>query len=131
MSNNDRPTTFADAIADIYEPLNNNAKFKEKYKDDTFKILLNPKDGNFAALITVDKGKLSVESIENSSKKNLDQKVLGWDGLMQTTIELFSAIGRGELSSSDIAKKVMTRKIKVKNSDMLIKFSLLGKLLRE
>ena len=131
MSNNDSPTTFADAIADIYEPLNNNAKFKEKYKDDTFRILLNPKDGKFAALITIDKGKLLVDSIDNSSKKNLDQRVLGWDGLMQTTIELFSAIGRGELSISDIQKKVLTRKIKVVNTDMLIRFSLLGKLLRE
>lgn len=131
MSNNNKATTFADAIANIYEPLNDNAKFKEKYKNDAFKILLNPKDGNFAALITVDKGKLSVNSIENTSKKNLDQKVLGWDGFMQTTKELFSAIGRGELSSGDIAKKVVTRKIKVKNPKMLVKFSELGALLRE
>ncbi len=131
MSNNNKTTTFADAIANIYEPLNDNAKFKEKYKNDTFKILLNPKDGNFAALIIVDKGKLSVNSIENTSKKKLDQKVLGWDGLMRTTKELFSAIGRGELSSGDIVKKVVTRKIKVKNPKMLVKFSEFGALLRE
>ena len=131
MSNNNKSTTFADVIANIYEPLNDKAEFKEKYKNDTFKILLNPKDGNFAALITVDKGRLSVNSIENTSKKNLDQKVLGWDGLMQTTKELFSAIGRGELSSGEIAKKVVTRKIKVKNTKMLVQFSELGALLKE
>ncbi|NVM34166.1 MAG: hypothetical protein HWN81_01135 [Candidatus Lokiarchaeota archaeon] len=135
MSNNNinpsKESTFAEAIANIYKPLNNNKKFKEEYKNDTFKILLNPKDGKFAALITVDNGKLSVESIENTSKKNLDQKVLGWNGLMQTTKELFSSIGRGELSTSDIAKKVVTRKIKVKNTKILTKFSELGSILRE
>lgn len=128
---NDKETTFADAIANIYEPLNSNEKFKEKYKDEMFKILLNPKDGNFAALITVDKGILTVNSIENTSKKNIDQKMLGWDGFMQTTKELFSAIGRGELSSGEITKKVVTRKIKVKNPKMLTKFSELGAILRE
>ncbi len=135
MSNNNisssKEGTFAEAIANIYEPLNSNEKFKEKYKNDTFKILLNPKDGKFAALITIDNGTLSVESIENTSKKNLDQKVLGWDGLMYTTKELFSSIGKGELSTGDIAKKVVTRKIKVKNTKILTKFSELGSILRE
>ena len=136
MSNNNnispsKEGTFAETIANIYEPLNSNEKFKEKYKNDTFKILLNPKDGKFAALITIDNGTLSVESIENTSKKNLDQKVLGWDGLMYTTKELFSSIGKGELSTGDIAKKVVTRKIKVKNTKILTKFSELGSILRE
>jgi len=123
--------TFPEAIANIYEPLNSIENFKEKYKEEKFKILLNPKDGNYAALITIDNGTLSVESIENTSKKNLDQKVLGWDGLMQTTKELFSSIGRGELSAGDIAKKVVTRKIKVKNPKILTKFSELGSILKE
>jgi len=131
MANDNRVTTFADAIANIYMPLNNKAKFKEKYREDTFKILLNPKDGKFAALITVDKGILTVNSIENTSKKNLDQKFSGWDGFMQTTKELFSAIGRGELPSNEIVKKVVTRKIKVKNTKILVKFAELGALLRE
>jgi len=129
--NDDKSNTFADAIAKIYEPLNNEEKFKEKFGDNSFTILLNPKDDKFAALITVNKGQLSVKSIENSSKKNLSQNILGWDGFMQTTTELFKAIGRGELSSGDIAKKVMTRKIKVKNPNILIKFSQLGALLRD
>lgn len=69
MSKNNGLTTFADVIANIYMPLNNKAKFKEKYRDDTFKILLNPKDSKFATLITVDRGILSVNSIENTLKK--------------------------------------------------------------
>ena len=96
MSKNNKANTFAEAIANIYMPLNNKTEFKDKYKDENFKILLNPKDGKFAALISVDRGVLSVTSIDNTSKNNLDQKFSGWDGFMQTTIELFNAIGKGE-----------------------------------
>ena len=126
---NAKGPTFGESIAKIYESLNNNEIFKEKFKDDTFKILLNPKDGKDAALITIDKGFISVNSIDNSSKDNLDKTILGWDGFIQTTIELFNAIGKGKLSGGDFAKKVATRKIKIKNPKILKKFSELGALL--
>jgi putative sterol carrier protein len=130
-SNSSKQGSFAASIAELYEPLNANLKFKEKFKDDLFKILLNPKDGENAALIQVDKGVLTVKSIDNSNKKNIDQKSLGWDALMQTTIEIFSDIGSGKLSSSDIVKKVVTRKIKVKNPNFLTKLTEMGNLLRQ
>ncbi len=130
-ANNIKQGSFAASIAELYEPLNANLKFKEKFKDDVFKILLNPKDGETAALIQVDRGSLTVKSIDNSNKKNIDQKTLGWDALMQTTIEIFSDIGSGKLSSSDIVKKVVTRKIKVKNPNFLAKLTEMGSLLRE
>ena len=72
MSDNNKATTFADSIKKRYEPLNNNPKFKEKFENETFRILLNPKDGQHAALIAVDKGVLSVNKIENTNKENLD-----------------------------------------------------------
>ena len=115
--------TFAEAIFKTYNPLNTVAKFKEKYIEKTFKILLNPKDGQSAALITVDKGILTVEGIENQDKKKLDQETLGWDGFMQTSIKLFDEIGKGYLSQNDIVKKVVARKIKIKNPKIVAKLS--------
>ena len=129
ISNDVKEGTFAGAILKTYSPLNNNEKFKEKYADKSFKILLNPKDGKFAALITVIKGTVSVKGIDNQDKKNLDQKEIGWDGYMQTTLALFDEIGKGNLSQSDIVKKVVARKIKMKNVKFVAKLSEMGALL--
>ena len=130
ISNDVKEGTFAEAILDTYGPLNNNEMFKEKYADKSFKILLNPKDGNFAALIEVNNGTVSVNGFDNQDKKNLDQKELGWDGYMQTTLALFDEIGKGNLSQSDIVKKVVARKIKMKNVKVVAKLSEMGALLR-
>jgi len=129
ISNDVKEGTFAEAILNTYGPLNNNEKFKEKYADKSFKILLNPKDGVYAALITVNNGTVSVKGLDNQDKKNLDQKVLGWDGFMQTTLALFDEIGKGNLSQSDIVKKVVARKIKMKNVKFVAKLSEMGALL--
>ena len=131
LSNDVKEGTFAEAILNTYSPLNNNEKFKEKYAEKSFKIFLNPKDGKYAALITVNNGVVSVKGIDNQDKKNLDQKELGWDGFMQTTIALFDEIGKGNLSQGDIAKKVVTRKIKMKNVKFVAKLSEMGALLKE
>jgi len=122
-SSNVKEGTFPEAILNTYGPLNSVDKFKEKYANKSFKILLNPKDGQFAALITVDNGVVTVEGIDNQDKNNLDQKALGWDGFMQTTKALFDEIGKGNLSQSDIVKKVVARKIKMKNIKMVAKLS--------
>jgi putative sterol carrier protein len=130
-SNHIKEGTFAASIAKSYEPLNTNAKFKEKFKDETFKILLNPKDGDSAALIIVEKGTVTVKSVDNSDEKNIDEKILGWDALMQTTTEIFNDIGSGKLSRGDITKKIVTRKIKVKNLNLITKLDEMGNLLKE
>ena len=126
ISNDVKEGTFAEAILNTYGPLNDNEKFKEKYADKSFKILLNPKDGKFAALITVNNGTVSVKGLDNQDKKKLDQKELGWDGFMQTTVALFDEIGKGNLSQSDIVKKVVSRKIKMKNVKIVAKLSEMG-----
>jgi len=123
--------TFADSIKKIYEPLNESEKFKEKYKEEQFKILLNPKDGEYAALLSIDKGKISIESIRNKPKQNLDKETLGWDGFLQTKIEIFKDIGDGKLKGGDIVKKVVTGKIKVKGPKYLTQFAELGSILKE
>jgi len=122
-SSNIKEGTFAAEILKTYNPLNNVAKFKEKYAESSFKILLNPKDGQDAALITIDKGILEVEGIENQNKKNLEQDELGWDGFIQTSLELFDEIGKGNLTQSDIVKKVVARKIKIKNPKIVAKLA--------
>ncbi|MBY8980248.1 MAG: hypothetical protein KGD72_07645 [Candidatus Lokiarchaeota archaeon] len=129
MLNNVKEGTFPEAILNTYGPLNNNEKFKEKYADKSFKILLNPKDGKFAALITINNGTVSIKGLDNQDKKKLDQKEIGWDGYMQTTLALFDEIGKGNLSQSDIVKKVVARKIKMKNVKFVAKLSEMGALL--
>ncbi len=115
--------TYPEGVFNLYNPLNSIDKFKEKFADETFKILLNPKDGQYAALITVNKGTVSIEGIENKDKKDLTEEKLGWNGMMKTTKALFEEIGDGKLSQSDIIKKVVARKIKMKNPKFLIKLT--------
>jgi hypothetical protein len=122
--------TFADSIKRIYEPLNNSENFKEKFKDKQFKIILNPKDGDYAALISIAKGNILIEGIKNKPKQNLDKETLGWDGFLQTKIEIFKDIGDGKLKGKDIVKKVVAGKIKVKGLKYLTQFAELGSLLR-
>ena len=110
---------FVKSIKKTYESLNNIEKFKEQFKDSTFKILLNPKDGDFAALILVDKGTVSVDGMENTPKENISKEIVAWDGFMQTTRQTFKEIGDGTLSGKDIRKKFLTRKIKGKGLEYL------------
>jgi hypothetical protein len=115
--------TYPEGVFNLYNPLNSIDKFKEKFADETFKILLNPKDGEYAALITVNKGTVSIEGIENNDKKDLTEEKLGWNGMMKTTKALFEEIGDGKLSQNDIIKKVVARKIKMKNPKILVKLT--------
>ena len=66
MSETENKDTYAKMIKENFELLNNNDKFKEKIKEDQFKILINPKDEKHAALVTVDKGTIKVEKIINN-----------------------------------------------------------------
>jgi len=47
---------LAGIVSKLVEPLNENEKFKEKFKDTEKKVLLNAKDGKYAALLVIDKG---------------------------------------------------------------------------
>lgn len=111
---------FVKGIKEIYEPLNENKKFKEKYKNKNIKILMNPKDGEYAALINVDKGTITVEVIRNEPKENITKEKLGWDGSIKTTRKIFKDIGDGKLTQKDIITKAITRKIKLKGPKYLI-----------
>ena len=56
---------FAKVVAKEVEVLNTIEQFKEDFKDSELKILLNAKDGKYAALLVIDKGKVYVEGIKN------------------------------------------------------------------
>ena len=106
---------FAGVVAKQVEPLNENEKFKHVFKDTEVKVLLNAKDGKWAALLIIDKGKIYVEGIKNEPKENIKKKNAGWNGLLQTTTPMFmELLGSDSVSMGKVIRKVITRKIKIK-----------------
>ncbi|MFX1310023.1 MAG: hypothetical protein ACFE8C_10035 [Promethearchaeota archaeon] len=106
---------FAGIVSKQVEPLNENEKFKHVFKDTEVKVLLNAKDGKWAALLIIDKGKIHVEGIKNEPKENIKKKNAGWDGLLQTTTPMFmELLGSENLSMGKVIRKVLTRKIRIK-----------------
>ena len=86
-----------------------------EFKDTEVKILLNAKDGKYAALIVIDKGKIYVDGIENSPKENIKKKVAGWDGLLQADTQVFlDLLGGGDVTTGQVVAKILTRKIKIR-----------------
>lgn len=124
-----KPRGFAGIVAKLVEPLNENEKFKEKFKDTEVKVLLNAKDGKYAALLVIDNGKILVEGLKNNPKKNLKKKVVGWDGLLQTkTATFLEILENDDISIGKVIGKILTGRIKIrgiKNVLILLKlFSL-------
>lgn len=106
---------LAGIVSKLVEPLNENEKFKEKFKDTEKKVLLNAKDGKYAALLVIDKGTIYVEGMKNNPKKNLKKKVVGWDGLLQTKTSTFLEILESdEISLGKIVGKILTGRIKIR-----------------
>jgi hypothetical protein len=106
---------FAGIVAKQVEPLNDSEKFKEKFKDTQVKVLLNAKDGKYAALLIIDKGRIYVEGFKNKPKKNLKKKVAGWDGLLQTKTKTFIELLESEdISLGSVVGKILTGRIKIR-----------------
>jgi len=106
---------FAGIVAKQVEPLNSIEKFKEDFKDTELKILLNAKDGKYAALLVIDKGRVYIESIENKPKENIQKKVVGWDGLLQAKTQIFvDLLGGEKVSMGSIVGKILTGRIKIR-----------------
>lgn len=106
---------FAGIVAKQVEPLNEIEKFKEDFKDRELKILLNAKDGKWAALLVIDHGKIHVEGIKNKPKENIKKSNAGWDGLLQTKTETFVDLLTGDnVSMGSIIAKILTFRIKIR-----------------
>jgi hypothetical protein len=111
-----KPRGFAGVIYSQLMPLNEKEKFRQKYKDNSIKLLLNATDGRYAAFITINKGTIDVEGIPNKEKEDLKKDVLGWDGKLEMKTELFLDFGMGKISTgSFLVKWLITRKIKMKS----------------
>ena len=106
---------FAGIVSKLDLPLNENVKFKERFKDTEVKVLLNAKDGKYAALLIIDKGTIYVEGIKNKPKKNLKKKVVGWDGLLQTKTSTFLELLEGDdIAIGKVVWKILTFRIKIR-----------------
>ena len=106
---------FAGIVSKQIEPLKDNEKFKQKYKDTQVKILLNAKDGKYAALLVIDKGTIHIEGFKNKPKENLKKKVLGWDGLLQTKTKTFvGLLESDDISLGKVIGKIVTGRIKIR-----------------
>ena len=119
---------YADGIIEYFEPLNENEGFKEKFKNDQFKILVNPTDEEHAALIIVDKGTLKVDKVPNKPEENIKKDVLGWDGSISTTSDLFNDMASGKAKPG---KLILKRKLKVHNTKILLKFAAIQSIVKK
>lgn len=116
---------FAATLGNRLEFVKEIEEFKEFSKNISVKLLLNPLDGKFAALITIDKGTLNIEGIRNDDPSNLKKKKLGWNGKMAMKLQIFMELAAGMIPQGKLLKMVAMRKIKVRG---LIYFIILQKL---
>lgn len=106
---------FAGIVSKQVEPLNENEKFKHMFKETEEKVLLNAKDGKWAAMLIIDKGKIYIEGIKNEPKENLKKKNAGWNGLISCKTDMFlELLGSEELSMGKVIRKILSGKIKIR-----------------
>ncbi|MFX1377999.1 MAG: hypothetical protein ACFFA4_02810 [Promethearchaeota archaeon] len=111
----DRLRGFAGIVSKQVEPLNDNEKFKHIFKDTEEKVLLNAKDGKWAAMLIMNKGKIYVEGIKNEPKENIKKKNAGWQGLLQTTTPMFmELLGSEKVTMGKVIRKILSGKIKIR-----------------
>jgi hypothetical protein len=105
---------FAGLIANIMNPLNENPRFKEAFKNTHRKILINATNLNYAALLTIDNGTLKVESVQNSPKSNLKRKLIGWDGYIAMDTQIFLGFATKRLSLMKLIVKILSGEVKIR-----------------
>ena len=111
---------FAVLINSILSPLNENERFQEKFGNIHTKILLNASNLNHAAIIIVENGLLSVESVPNKPKENLEKQKIGWNAFLEMDTQIFLAIAMNRLSLFGVAKMWLTRKVKMRGIRKLL-----------
>jgi len=111
---------FPGIISKNLVPLNTNEYFKKKHAETSVKIMLNALDAKAAAMVTIDKATITVEGIPNTPREGLKKKVLGWNGKIETKLQIFMDIVIGKLKIGGMAKKVLSRKIKVRGIRKLL-----------
>ena len=122
---------FAGLIANVLKPLNENPNFKKVFEEIQRKFLINATNLKYAAIITLEKGNITVESIQNKPTNNLTKKKIGWDAYIGMDAQLFLAIVMKKLSLIGIFKKWIAKKIKMKGITKLLIFLKILKFLEE
>ena len=122
---------FSGLIAKIMETLNENLKFKENFKNTQMKFLLDASNLNYAALVTIDNGTVTVEGVSNKPRSNLDKKKLGWDGFVSVDSQIFLALAMDRISMLKVALLWLRRKVKMKGILKLLKLLKIFALLNE
>ena len=105
---------FAGLIKNIMEPLNGNPDFEEKFKKVNKKFLINAPNLHYAAIISVNRGNLKVESIPNKPESNLSKKKIHWDGLISMDSQIFLALAMNRISMVGIIVKWISKKVTMK-----------------
>ncbi|MBY9015345.1 MAG: hypothetical protein KGD68_06600 [Candidatus Lokiarchaeota archaeon] len=122
---------FAGLIAKLVEPLNENPNFRNKFNKIQRKFLINATNLNYAAILSIEKGTITVESIPNKPVNNLIKKKLGWDGYIAMDTQLFLALVSKRLSLMGMLKKWISGDITMKGITKLLVFLKILKFLEE
>lgn len=104
------PKIIASALESAQK--NNKEKVEELIRGKRSRVVYNPKDGKWAALITIDKGIIDVKCIKNSPKKDLKRKKLLWWGYMEVAISDF--MNARNISDFKWFLKMITSKAKIR-----------------
>jgi len=121
---------FAGLLANIMGPLNDNPKFKEAFKKTQRTFLINASNLDFAAILIIDHGTLTIHSVPNKPKSNLKKKVIGWDGFISMDTMTFLGLAMKRISIIKVGFKWIFGNVKMKGvfklMSMLKLFDLLG-----
>ncbi|MHA2009288.1 MAG: hypothetical protein ACXABO_19075 [Promethearchaeota archaeon] len=71
---------FAALIENLCNSVKDTKECKELIKGMKTRVLLNNKEDNWAALITIHKDQITVEGVENKPKENISRDKLKWWG---------------------------------------------------
>jgi len=122
---------FAGLIASVMEPLNNQPKFRNAFKNTQRKILVNALNLKYAALLIIDKGTIQVKSILNKPKSNLKKKAIGWDGYISMDSQIFLSLTMKRISIFKLGLMLITGKVEIRGILKLIAMLKLIKILTE
>ena len=104
----------------FFDKLNNNENFKEQFKDTEAKLLINTIDGNYAALVIINKVTISIESFPNANRKDLKKSVLGWDGKLEAKTQFLMGLATKAPPPVAMIKKMFTGKLRGPRKVMII-----------
>ena len=105
---------FAGLIKNIMEPLNGNPDFEQKFKKVDKIFLINAPNLHHAAIVSVNKGHLKVQSVPNKPESNLSKKKIHWDGLISMDSQIFLALAMNRISMVGIIVKWISKKVTMK-----------------